>query len=148
MNLFLLAVALVNVALVAFPLVTAIPFIRQTPSMLEVAYLAKSAAPAVSVVSLTFTVVMMLRSWRGKLISLTLLLACAVLARVNALEWMFPAAGDAKFASIGSFHDVRDDDMVIGVTVDGAQRAYPVRYLAHHHMLNDTLGARALLPTY
>jgi len=38
--------------------------------------------------------------------------------------------------------------MVIGVTLGGESRAYPVRYLAYHHMLNDRLGPTALLPTY
>jgi len=51
-------------------------------------------------------------------------------------------------AAIGEFHDVRDTDMVIGVVIGTQSRAYPVRYLAHHHMLNDRLGPVALLPTY
>jgi hypothetical protein len=38
--------------------------------------------------------------------------------------------------------------MVIGVEIGGQSRAYPVRYLAYHHMLNDELGSTALLPTY
>jgi hypothetical protein len=38
--------------------------------------------------------------------------------------------------------------MIIGVAIGGQSRAYPVRYLAHHHMINDTLGPVALLPTY
>ena len=77
-----------------------------------------------------------------------LILACAGLSRVNYVEWMFAPALDARTAEIGEFHDIRDDDMVIGVTIGGESRAYPVRYLAHHHMLNDRLGATALLPTY
>jgi hypothetical protein len=38
--------------------------------------------------------------------------------------------------------------MVIGVILGGQSRAYPVRYLAYHHMLNDRLGGTWLLPTY
>jgi len=30
----------------------------------------------------------------------------------------------------------------------GETRAYPVRYLAYHHMLNDRIGETALLPNY
>jgi hypothetical protein len=51
-------------------------------------------------------------------------------------------------ARIDAFHDVRDNDMVLGVSIEGHTRAYHVRYLANHHMLNDQLGATALLPTY
>jgi Protein of unknown function (DUF3179) len=34
------------------------------------------------------------------------------------------------------------------VVIGEQSRAYPVRYLAYHHMLNDQLGSTALLPTY
>ena len=71
-----------------------------------------------------------------------------MLSRVNLLEWMFAPAREATIGKAPDFHDVRDSDMVIGVTIDGASRAYPVRYLAFHHMLNDRLGWTALLPTY
>ncbi len=87
------------------------------------------------------------RTWRG-LILLAVTLSCAVLSQMNLLEWVFPAARGAETASIAAFHDIRDSDMVIGVSIDGRSRAYPVRYLAFHHMLNDRLGSTALLPTY
>ena len=70
------------------------------------------------------------------------------MARVNLLEQIFAGASNARFANIADFHDIRDTDMVIGVTIDGQSRAYPVRYLAYHHMLNDRLGSAELLPTY
>ena len=87
------------------------------------------------------------RTWRG-LALLAVTLSCVVLSRINLLEWVFPAARGAETASIAAFHDIRDEDMVIGVALEGLSRAYPVRYLAYHHMLNDQVGATALLPTY
>ena len=41
-----------------------------------------------------------------------------------------------------------DRAALIGVSIGGVTRAYPVRYLAFHHMLNDQLGRVMLLPTY
>ena len=81
-------------------------------------------------------------------VTILLIVACAALSRVNNLEWIFAPASETQFAAIGQFHDIRDTDMVLGVTLDGESRAYPVRYLAYHHMLNDRIGSIALLPTY
>jgi Protein of unknown function (DUF3179) len=146
MKKLLLALTVLNLALVIAALVVLLPFITQTPAMLAIARAAKTFSPMVSVASAAFAiaVVWRLRSWA----SLALILACAVLSRVNYVEWIFAPATETQTAEIGRFHDVADSDMVIGVSIAGKSRAYPVRYLAHHHMLNDRLGATALLPTY
>jgi len=39
-------------------------------------------------------------------------------------------------------------DRVVGVTQGGAARAYPLRFLAWHGIVNDTLGGRAIAVTY
>jgi len=145
----LLWLAILNVVLILTPLLVALPPVKQTPAMLSAAHMAGTLARFTSV-ALTLFVAQRLwrqRTWRG-LALLAVTLACAVLSRINLLEWVFPAARAAETAPIAAFHDIRDSDMVIGVSIDGQSRAYPVRYLAHHHMLNDQLGATALLPTY
>lgn len=40
------------------------------------------------------------------------------------------------------------DDWVVGVTIDGASRAYPLRLLNWHEAINDRLGGRAILVSY
>jgi hypothetical protein len=40
------------------------------------------------------------------------------------------------------------DDRVIGVILGGAARAYPLRVLAWHEVVNDTLGGRAIAVTF
>jgi len=42
------------------------------------------------------------------------------------------------------FNDIRDTGMVIGVVGGGRSRAYFVRYLAYHHILNEQLGQTEL----
>ncbi len=39
-------------------------------------------------------------------------------------------------------------DRVIGVVVNGRARAYPIRIMAWHEVVNDTLGARSIAVTY
>jgi hypothetical protein len=40
------------------------------------------------------------------------------------------------------------DDMVLVVRQGSESRAYPVRMMAYHHLVNDTLGGSPVLPTY
>lgn len=130
-------------------MVVAIPMVHQTPALLEFAHACLAAALPLGLAS---AVAMAWRAWRARsarawtLLGITLL--CVWLAHANLFEWMFAPAHSAQFADIGEFHEIRDSDMVIGVVLGGQSRAYPVRYLAYHHMLNDQLGATALLPTY
>lgn len=41
-----------------------------------------------------------------------------------------------------------DNDRVIGVVVDGVARAYPLRVLTWHEVVNDTVGGRPIVVTY
>ena len=145
----LLGLTLLNVALIVAPLVVALPPVKQTPAMLAAARAAQVVAPMLSV---ALTIALAIRLWRkrtaGTLAVLLLAILCAVMSRINILELVFAGASGVETAAIGEFHDVRDTDMVIGVVIGTQSRAYPVRYLAHHHMLNDRLGPIALLPTY
>ena len=145
----LLGLTLLNVALILAPLLAALPPLKQTPAMLAAARAAQLTAP---VMSAALAIILAIRLWRkrtvGTLAVLLLALLCVVLSRINIMERVFAGASGAETVAIGEFRDVRDTDMVIGVVIGGQSRAYPVRYLAYHHMLNDRLGSTALLPTY
>jgi len=145
----LFILVLVNLALTLGPPILAIPMIRHTPAMLAVAHAAGRIAPFASAVSALLAVAIVFR-WRRPLswVALALIFACVAVSRVSIFEWLFAPAGAAQLAAIAQFQDIRDSDMVIGVTLGDESRAYPVRYLAYHHMLNDRLGPIALLPTY
>ena len=41
-----------------------------------------------------------------------------------------------------------DVDLVIGVSLNGDSRAYPVRTLRHREMVNDTVGGVPILATW
>jgi hypothetical protein len=146
---FLIALTILNIALILMPLIVALPPVHQTPAMLAAAHASQALAPIVSL-SLAILAAIELwsrRNWKiGAVLAVALILS--VLSRMNLLERVFAPARGVEVAAIGGFHDIRDTDMVIAVVIDGQSRAYPVRYLAYHHMLNDRLGSLALLPTY
>ena len=145
---FLVALTILNIVLILLPPVVALPPVQQTPAMLAAAHLAQTLSP---IASLLLAALAAIHLWRRPVAGgafLVIALICVGLSRVNLLERIFAPARDAQTATIASFHDVRDTDMVIGVMIGDQVRAYPVRYLAYHHMLNDQLGSTALLPTY
>lgn len=43
---------------------------------------------------------------------------------------------------------LHDDELVVGVVVDGQPMAYPIRYLATTEVVDDTVGDTALAPTW
>ena len=43
---------------------------------------------------------------------------------------------------------VVDSDRVLGVTINGETRAYPIRYLQGHEIINDTLGGEPIAVTF
>ena len=145
----LIALTIMDVALILLPPVVALPPVNQTPQMLAAAHVAQALAPIASLLLAALAAIQLWhsRTWRA-VVLLVVAIICFALSRVNLLERIFAPARDAQTAAIASFHDVRDTDMVIGVVIGQQTRAYPVRYLAYHHMLNDQLGSTALLPTY
>ena len=53
---------------------------------------------------------------------------------------VFLAAAEAEYFG--------DDELVLGVEWAGEVRAYPVRMLRYHHVINDSVGGSPLLVTY
>jgi hypothetical protein len=37
---------------------------------------------------------------------------------------------------------------VIAISVDGVARAYPIRIISYHHIINDTLAGEPVVATY
>ena len=53
---------------------------------------------------------------------------------------VFIAADEAGFLDAG--------DLVLGLTIGGESRAYPVSMMTYHHIVNDTFGGRPILVTF
>ena len=55
-----------------------------------------------------------------------------------------PAADNPKVSSAKDATWLKDDDIVFGIGINGAYRAYPRRIIEVREMVNDTLGGRDL----
>lgn len=59
-----------------------------------------------------------------------------------------PAILDPKFAATADVDFLRDSDVVIGVEIGGAARAYPIRILNWHEIVNDTVNGEPIAVTF
>ena len=60
-----------------------------------------------------------------------------------------PAIFDPDFVSAAEAGaQLDDEDLVIGVSIEGEHRAYGVAKLSSHEVVNDTLGGRAIAVTW
>jgi hypothetical protein len=70
----------------------------------------------------------------------------AALAQVNIYELMFHPVRPAFEAAAQSNLD--GDEKVIAISMHGAPRAYPVRSISYHHIVNDVLDGVPIVATY
>ncbi len=153
----LLFLALCAVAWVAIPIVLIQPFAPQTRSEVAWSYALKSRAPWVTAAILAAAVVVSvvhrrrLGGWGSRTIAaiaLLLLGGTAWLATRNHFEWMFHPIPEVGFAPAAEADWVDPQDYVLGVVVGDAARAYPVRALAYHHVVNDVVAGEPIVATY
>jgi len=71
----------------------------------------------------------------------------AALARVNIYELMFHPDDRPSFAA-ASRTKLDNDEKVIAVKIGSAARAYPIRNISYHHVINDLLDKVAIVATY
>ena len=55
-----------------------------------------------------------------------------------------PTIDDPEFAPADTARFMRDTDTVFGVSIGGERRAYPVKVLSWHELLNDTVGGQPI----
>ena len=60
----------------------------------------------------------------------------------------FVPLDDPVFLAADETEYFGDEELVLGVEFAGEVRAYPVRMLRYHHIVNDTVGGKPLLVTY
>ena len=59
-----------------------------------------------------------------------------------------PALFNPKYVGAGESDFMRDDEQVLGLEIDGEARAYPLRILSWHELVNDTVGDTPLLVSW
>jgi hypothetical protein len=152
---FLLTLAVLAVVLI--PVFLILPFRPQTAREMEVAYTLRRWSPLLTVLA-TITALALTgwlwrgarRWWRKSALVLMLVLtgAAAWAARQNHFEWMFNPLPNPAYAKVNEAGFVDDNDRVMTVAAGGEAAAYPIRLMAYHHLVQDTVGGTPLVATY
>lgn len=59
-----------------------------------------------------------------------------------------PSIDDPKFEEISEIDNIADTEPVVGVVINGKAKAYPLRVLTWHEIVNDKLGGTPITVTY
>jgi hypothetical protein len=81
------------------------------------------------------------------LVATILVFASGILSRVNIYEIMFHPIGRPSFGA-ASVTKLDGAERVIAVKIGPAARAYPIRNMAYHHVVNDLVEGVPIAATY
>ena len=154
--LLLLAITLAALAIVVAPVWIIQPFRPQSARGVEVSYALRRWSPWITLVALATGLFLTVKLWPGArwwkravlVVVLIPLLASTWFARQNHFEWMFNPLANAAYAKTSEAGFVDDADIVMAVESNGEAAAYPIRQMAYHHLVQDTVGGTPIVATY
>ena len=147
--------ALVGIGLFFIPAFIIRPFTHQSVRGLTLAMTLRQIAPwgtlIAAVVCLLFAVALWgaVNRWRKGVLAVVMVLVAfsAVMSRMNYFEWMFHPVDSAKFEA-ASTSKLGSTEMILTVRYGADARAYPIREMAYHHILNDVVAGVPIAVTY
>jgi hypothetical protein len=153
--LIFLAAALTAVGFFFIPAFIIRPFHHQTPSALALAMSLRQRAPwatlAAGLISLLFALILWPTVGRSRKIilasAMVVIAFSAVMSRLNYFEWMFHPVDAPQFDS-ASASKLDKGEMILAVRYGSDARAYPIREMAYHHVLNDVVSGVPVAVTY
>jgi len=151
----LTAFALIGFGVFFFPAFIIRPFRYQNPRALLWAMAIRDRAPLISLLCAIVCFLLIAGLWRasnkwrraGLVVAGIAVTFSAVMSRLNYFEWMFHPVDSAKFESEAS-SKLGTDEMILAVRYGPDARAYPIREMAYHHILNDVVGGVPIAVTY
>jgi hypothetical protein len=152
----ILVCLLLCLAALIYPIYVIRPFRAQGPRELKAALMVMRVrlplAAACAVVSLAAMVFYWRRESRRLRRAVSLVGALAVtgvalLCRINIYEIMFHPFERPSFSAAGQMK-LDGDEKVISVNVGTLARAYPIRVISYHHVINDDLAGVPIVATY
>jgi hypothetical protein len=155
--LLLLLIVAAALAFVVVPVFLIQPFRPQTETGLAAGYEVRRFAPWATVALALVALVLVAGMWRAsrrwwaKALMVLLLVpvgATVWASRQNVYEVMFKPLAAPSYARAGEVDYISDEDMVLAVERGGERVAYPVRLMAYHHLVGDTVGGVPIVATY
>jgi Protein of unknown function (DUF3179) len=152
----LLSCCLASLLLLAYPIYVIRPFRHQGPTELSVALQMMRVRPALVIALMVLAAFFAVLAWRrmrrmasraGVILVAALTVICGALSFVNVYEMMFHPLGRPTFKGV-SGTKLDDAEQVIAVKFARTARAYPIRIISYHHIVNDVLAGTPIVATY
>lgn len=149
------AFAVVAVGMFFIPAFIIRPFRYQSPRALLWAMAIRDRAPLGTLIAALVCLLFAWLLWIGASRARKIVVGCvmavvafsAVMARLNYFEWMFHPVKSAQFEPAAA-SKLDKNDMIMAVRFGSDSRAYPIREMAYHHILNDTVNGVPVAVTY
>lgn len=131
------------------------PFAHQSTSGLAMAMALRQRAPVGTLVAAIICLVLAwilcrsARFWQKVTVLAVVVLVAfsAVMSRLNYFEWMFHPVDTPQFEAEAA-SKLENGEMILAVRYDNDARAYPIREMAYHHILNDIVHEVPIAVTY
>lgn len=145
-----------SLLVLVYPIYVIRPFRYQGPHELQAALLVIRVRPFLEIgfviagLSLLVLAWRQARGWFYKLaasVCALLVVLFAFVSRINVYELMFHPLDKPTF-SAASKSKLDGGEEVIAVRIATGARAYPVRSMSYHHIVNDVLGGLPIVATY
>ena len=152
----IIVLLLLVLALVVIPMRVIHPFRPQTPEGLELAYALRGWAPVVTLIASVIIIALTLGSGAalaagGAKLCLSSLSPCQSASHgsrgrttSNGCSPLNPT--HLRAGRRAGFVD--ESDSVIAIEINGDAVAYPIRQIAYHHVVQDTVGGMPVVATY
>jgi hypothetical protein len=141
---------------VVYPFYVIRPFRAQGARELAIALVVMQVRSATTLISVAAALAALVLYWRAQprrwrrafaIAGAVFVCGLAALARVNIYELMFHPDDRPSFAAASGMK-LDKDEKVVAVKIGGAARAYPIRNISYHHVINDVLDKVAIVATY
>jgi hypothetical protein len=154
--LILLACVAVSLVAVLYPIYVIRPFRAQGARELAAALVVVRLRPWITAISTLVAIAAVLVYWRTKTSTWRRALAAAtaglvgllaIAGRVNVYEIMFHPVDHPSFTRAEQAK-LDADEKVLSVRLGQEARAYPVRNISYHHIVNDVVNGVPIVATY
>jgi hypothetical protein len=141
---------------VIYPVYVIQPFRGQGVRELTAALIVIRYRPVITIACALLSLFAAARIWRlqsrwwkraGTVVGSLAVLGVTVLSRVNVYELMFRPMGAPAFESAPE-SKLDKNEMVVAVRVNSESRAYPIRSMSYHHIVNDVIRGIPIVATY
>jgi hypothetical protein len=153
----LLLIVLISLVMVIVPVLIVQPFKPQSERGLALSYVLRRWSPLVTLAASVLAVMIVVWLWSGTsrwwrkavlVVIILPLLAATWFARQNHFEWMFNPLANASYTKLNDVTFIDDTDIVMAIENNGEAVAYPIRFMAYHHVVQDVVGGTPIVATY